>query len=48
MTIKIRGISTVLKGANFEQRSVAILRDHLYMSLRRVGGRGDGGIDLQG
>lgn len=48
MTIKIRGISTVLKGANFEQRSVAILRDHLSMSLRRVGGRGDGGIDLQG
>ncbi|PIL27622.1 hypothetical protein GSI_10774 [Ganoderma sinense ZZ0214-1] len=48
MAVKRRAISTVLKGVTFEQRSVGILRDHLSMSLRRVGGKGDGGIDLQG
>ncbi|KAM5531393.1 hypothetical protein V8D89_014917 [Ganoderma adspersum] len=48
MATKRRAISTVLKGVTFEQRSVGILRDHLSMSLRRVGGKGDGGIDLQG
>ena len=48
MAAKRRVISTVLKGVTFEQRSVGILRDHLSMSLRRVGGKGDRGIDLQG
>ncbi len=48
MAIKRPAISTVLKGFNYEQRSVSILRDHLSMSLRRVGGKGDGGIDLRG
>ncbi|KAI0777303.1 hypothetical protein BD413DRAFT_175489 [Trametes elegans] len=41
-------VTTVAKGGRFEQRSQRILREHLSMSLQRVGGRGDGGIDLQG
>ncbi|KAH9941241.1 uncharacterized protein BXZ73DRAFT_98456 [Epithele typhae] len=41
-------VSAVFKGTAFEERSRAVLRDHFSMSLRRVGGRGDGGIDLQG
>ncbi|KAI1798090.1 hypothetical protein LXA43DRAFT_978685 [Ganoderma leucocontextum] len=48
MVIKTQAISAVLKGLNFEERSVGILRDHLSMSLRRVGGRGDLGVDLHG
>ncbi|KAI8969424.1 hypothetical protein BD414DRAFT_278584 [Trametes punicea] len=41
-------VTAVMKGLKFEQRSLCLLRDHLSMSLRRVGGKGDGGIDLQG
>ncbi|KAI0746914.1 hypothetical protein C8Q80DRAFT_1321975 [Daedaleopsis nitida] len=41
-------VSTVLKGVTFENRTLRVLRNHLSMSLRRVGGKGDGGIDLQG
>lgn len=41
-------VSTVLKGVTFENKSLRVLRDHLSMSLRRVGGKGDGGVDLQG
>ncbi|CDO75003.1 hypothetical protein BN946_scf184965.g5 [Trametes cinnabarina] len=41
-------MTTVMKGSNFEERSLGVLREHLSMSLRRVGGKGDGGIDLQG
>ncbi|OSD08148.1 hypothetical protein PYCCODRAFT_388618 [Trametes coccinea BRFM310] len=41
-------ITTVMKGSRFEERSLCLLREHLSMSLRRVGGKGDGGIDLQG
>ena len=41
-------LTTVFKGTSFEERARQTLRDHLSMSLRRVGGRGDGGIDLQG
>ena len=40
--------STVHKGTQFEHRSRALLQSQLSMSLRRVGGRGDGGVDLQG
>ncbi|KAH9924362.1 hypothetical protein B0H21DRAFT_781421 [Amylocystis lapponica] len=36
------------KGAAFEQRSLRLLEAHLSMSLRRVGGKDDGGVDLQG
>ncbi|KAI0674465.1 hypothetical protein C8Q78DRAFT_596601 [Trametes maxima] len=41
-------MTSVTKGLRFEQRSLRVLREHLSMSLRRVGGKGDGGIDLQG
>ncbi|TFK89677.1 hypothetical protein K466DRAFT_486381 [Polyporus arcularius HHB13444] len=41
-------LSTVLKGTTFENRTLRLAREHLSMSLRRVGGSGDGGIDLQG
>jgi hypothetical protein len=41
-------LSTVHRGVAFEERSRKLLRDNLSMSLRRVGGKSDGGIDLQG
>lgn len=41
-------LSTVHKGNAFEERGLKLLQDHLSMSLRRVGGKSDGGIDLQG
>ncbi|KAH9896980.1 hypothetical protein C8Q73DRAFT_436493 [Cubamyces lactineus] len=41
-------LSRVAKGARFERRSLRLLREHLSMSLRHVGGKGDGGVDLQG
>ncbi|KAL1679597.1 hypothetical protein EV122DRAFT_251146 [Schizophyllum commune] len=40
--------TTVAKGTAFEQRSLAVARNRLSMSLRRVGGKSDGGIDLTG
>ena len=40
--------STVHRGTAFEERSLKLLQDNFSMSLRRVGGREDGGIDLQG
>ncbi|KAL1699711.1 hypothetical protein EV121DRAFT_215725 [Schizophyllum commune] len=40
--------TTVAKGTAFEQRSLAVARKRLSMSLRRVGGKSDGGIDLTG
>ncbi|KAJ3513140.1 hypothetical protein NMY22_g15129 [Coprinellus aureogranulatus] len=44
----IRHLSTVHRGVAFEERALKLLRDHFSMSLTRVGGRGDGGIDLLG
>lgn len=41
-------LSTTHKGTAFENRSLALLEEHLSMSLRRVGGKDDGGIDLLG
>ncbi|KAJ7660061.1 hypothetical protein B0H17DRAFT_954317 [Mycena rosella] len=41
-------LTTVQRGNVFEERSKKILQDHLSMSLRRVGGKSDGGIDLMG
>ncbi|KAJ7151090.1 hypothetical protein C8R46DRAFT_1179473 [Mycena filopes] len=41
-------LSTTFRGTFFEERSMKILQDHLSMSLRRVGGKSDGGIDLMG
>ncbi|RXW21993.1 hypothetical protein EST38_g3879 [Candolleomyces aberdarensis] len=43
-----RAISTVHRGVAFEERALRLLKDNFSMSLRRVGGRGDGGIDLLG
>lgn len=40
-------LSTVHRGTAFEHRAMLMLRD-MSMSLTRVGGRNDGGIDLQG
>ncbi|KAJ7275085.1 hypothetical protein C8J57DRAFT_1062283 [Mycena rebaudengoi] len=41
-------LAAVHRGTIFEERSMKILQDHLSMSLRRVGGKSDGGIDLMG
>ncbi|KAH9830004.1 uncharacterized protein C8Q71DRAFT_386166 [Rhodofomes roseus] len=41
-------LSTTHKGVAFEKRSLALLEEHLSMSLRRIGGKDDGGIDLLG
>ncbi|EPT01194.1 hypothetical protein FOMPIDRAFT_1161816 [Fomitopsis schrenkii] len=41
-------LSATHKGTAFENRSLALLEEHLSMSLRRVGGKDDGGIDLLG
>ncbi|KAF8488080.1 hypothetical protein JB92DRAFT_3130192 [Gautieria morchelliformis] len=41
-------LSTVHRGVTFEKRSLEILQSQLSMSLQKVGGRSDGGIDLQG
>lgn len=40
-------LSTVHRGVAFEERALTTLSE-LSMSLRRVGGRNDGGVDLQG
>lgn len=40
--------SAVFKGTAFEQRSLRVLQSQLSMSLRRVGGASDGGVDLLG
>ncbi|KAJ6631175.1 hypothetical protein B0H10DRAFT_1773091 [Mycena sp. CBHHK59/15] len=41
-------LATVHRGNFFEERSMKLLQDNLSMSLRRVGGKSDGGIDLMG
>ena len=41
-------LSTTHRGAAFENRSLKILQNCLSMSLRCVGGKSDGGIDLLG
>lgn len=40
--------STTEIGTAFEKHSQRYLNHHLHMSLRRVGGAGDGGVDLRG
>ncbi|KAF9240473.1 hypothetical protein BU15DRAFT_87677 [Melanogaster broomeanus] len=44
----VSNVSNVHRGTAFEQRSLQVLQDHFSMSLRRVGGKSDGGIDLVG
>ncbi|KAF5380172.1 hypothetical protein D9615_006109 [Tricholomella constricta] len=41
-------MSTLHRGTAFEERSRKVLQKHLSMTLRRVGGKSDGGIDLLG
>lgn len=41
-------VSNVHRGVNFETRSIGLLAEHLSMSLERVGGKGDGGVDMLG
>ena len=41
-------ISTTAKGTAFENRCIEVLRSNLSMTLERVGGASDGGIDIQG
>ena len=43
-----RLLSTVHRGTAFEYRALALLTKHMSMSLTRVGGSHDGGIDLVG
>ncbi|KAJ4468751.1 hypothetical protein J3R30DRAFT_3304643 [Lentinula aciculospora] len=40
--------STVFRGTSFENRCLYLLEAHLGMALRRVGGKEDGGVDLNG
>lgn len=41
-------ISSVHRGTAFERRAMHLLQANLSMSLCRIGGKSDGGIDLQG
>jgi hypothetical protein len=43
-----RLLSTVQRGTAFEYRALALLTKHMSMSLTRVGGSYDGGVDLIG
>lgn len=46
---RLRGAeSNYVQGTAFENRSLDLLSSRLSMSLRRIGGAGDGGIDLLG
>jgi hypothetical protein len=40
--------SAVHRGTAFEKRSLSVLEKYLSMSLRRVGGKSEGGVDLHG
>lgn len=41
-------LSAVHRGVAFEERCLKILQSNLSMTLHRVGGKADGGVDLQG
>ncbi|KAG1749569.1 hypothetical protein EDB19DRAFT_149371 [Suillus lakei] len=41
-------LSTVARGTAFEQRSLQLLQECFSMSLKRIGGKSDGGVDLLG
>ncbi|KAJ3770185.1 hypothetical protein FB446DRAFT_176763 [Lentinula raphanica] len=44
----LQNTSTVFRGTSFEKRCLHLLEAHLGMVLRRVGGKEDGGVDLNG
>lgn len=46
--VSLSRLSTVHQGNAFEERSLAILHQTMSMSLKRVGGKEDRGIDLLG
>jgi hypothetical protein len=46
--VKATALSNVHRGNEFERRSLRLLRQNLSMSLTRVGGKADGGVDLIG
>ncbi|GAB1522406.1 hypothetical protein RhiXN_08343 [Rhizoctonia solani] len=48
MTTAVSKLSTIVVGRAFEDRSLSLLQSRLSMTLTRVGGPGDGGVDLQG
>jgi hypothetical protein len=48
MTSAVSKLSTTLVGRAFEDRSLSLLQSRLSMTLTRIGGAGDGGVDLQG
>ncbi|CAE6405502.1 unnamed protein product [Rhizoctonia solani] len=48
MTTAVPKLSTTLVGRAFEDRSLSLLQSRLSMTLTRIGGAGDGGVDLQG
>ncbi|KAH9174705.1 hypothetical protein EDB89DRAFT_1848703 [Lactarius sanguifluus] len=41
-------LSNVHRGTAFEKRALSLLTEHMSMSLTRVGGSNDGGVDLIG
>lgn len=41
-------LSAVHRGGAFEAKCMRLLQDHFSMTLQRVGGASDGGVDLQG
>ncbi|KAE9407733.1 hypothetical protein BT96DRAFT_850351 [Gymnopus androsaceus JB14] len=43
-----KAASTVFRGTSFENRCLHLLQTHLGMVLQRVGGKDDGGVDLNG
>ncbi|WVW86986.1 hypothetical protein I302_109042 [Kwoniella bestiolae CBS 10118] len=45
---KLKRRTTLDIGTSFEKHALRYFNDELHMDLRRVGGAGDGGIDLRG
>lgn len=45
---KAARLAPSLVGAAFEERGLDLLKNRMSMTLTRIGGRGDGGVDLQG
>nr|GAT42785.1 predicted protein [Mycena chlorophos] len=43
-----RLLATVHRGTAFEERALRVLQNTLSMTLKRVGGKSDGGVDLMG
>ncbi|KAF8601570.1 hypothetical protein BDV93DRAFT_524747 [Ceratobasidium sp. AG-I] len=46
--LKAMRLAPSIIGTAFEERGLDLLRNRMSMTLTRIGGRGDGGVDLQG